>query len=661
MTAPTTTTATPVAASPAAVLWDMDGTLVDTEPYWMACEHELVDAFGGRWTNDDARSIVGFDLLAAAAELRSRGGVDLPPRQIVERLQDGVIARIRHRVPWRPGARRLLAELGELGVPCALVTMSWEPLARAVVDALGPASFRAVVTGDMVTNGKPHPEPYLEAAARLGVDPVECVAIEDSPTGVASARAAGCVVVAVPNLVEIPVVPGVHVLPTLKGVTPGELGAIVAATPLPSPAPTGARGPLRARSGHGAGEAEGILVRVSERWNVEPRRLAVVAVALAVVVGAVIAFGVGRGDDDGPARQPGALTVHTWAPYWALDASLDELDARVDVIHELSPFWYAATGVDDITRDPNAPEDATEEFVSRARDLEIPLVASILDATDSGEMAAILADEGQRTRHVDAIVEFAADGDWAGIDLDYEQFAFADGRDTWSATRPNWVAFVTELAARLHADGRTIAVSIPPVYDAGQTGDSGYWVYDYAAITPVVDNVRIMAYDYSVAGSDPGPIAPLDWVARIIEGTAEASGDTSKLILGVPLYGRNWPVETSGTCPDDAPGVENVTNRSVDELVTRRGATPEYDPATGEWSFSYEAEFGDPPNSCIQQRQVFYVDDDGVQQRIQLAVDAGFGGVALFAFGYDNQEVWSGVDTVNAALAAQSTAPPPEG
>ena len=94
-----TPTVAPAAAPPAAVLWDMDGTLVDTEPYWMECEHELVAAFGGTWTDDDARSIIGFDLLDAAAVLRERGGVALEPTEIVERLLDGVIARVRRRVP----------------------------------------------------------------------------------------------------------------------------------------------------------------------------------------------------------------------------------------------------------------------------------------------------------------------------------------------------------------------------------------------------------------------------------------------------------------------------------------------------------------------------------------------------------------------------------
>ena len=230
--------------APAAVLWDMDGTLVDTEPYWMACEHELVDAFGGTWTEDDARSIIGFDLLDAAVELRTRGGVDLEPHEIVERMLDGVVARVRAHVPWRPGARRLLSELNALGVPCALVTMSWSRLVDAIVAELAPIEFQAVVTGEHVGQGKPHPEPYLLAAERLGVDPTECVAIEDSPTGVASAVAAGCVVVAVPNIVPIEAAAGRIVVPSLKDVTPQDLGRYLEATPPPVAPSVPSRRPL---------------------------------------------------------------------------------------------------------------------------------------------------------------------------------------------------------------------------------------------------------------------------------------------------------------------------------------------------------------------------------------------------------------------------------
>ena len=97
---------------PAAVLWDMDGTLVDTEPYWIAAELELAERHGGRWTREDALQLVGFDLLAAGRHIREHMGIDLTPEQIVDELLDGVVARVRARVPWRPGAMELLAANG---------------------------------------------------------------------------------------------------------------------------------------------------------------------------------------------------------------------------------------------------------------------------------------------------------------------------------------------------------------------------------------------------------------------------------------------------------------------------------------------------------------------------------------------------------------------
>lgn len=201
-----------------AVLWDLDGTLVDTEPYWIACEHALVAEYGGTWTAADAHSIIGFDLLDAANELRTRGGVQLDPHQIVEWLLDGVIARVERDLPWRPGAAELLAGCAAADIPCALVTMSWRRLADAAIAAAPAGSFRTSITGDEVTNGKPDPEPYLAAAAALGVDPRDCVAIEDSPTGVASALAAGCVTLGVPHVVPVAARAGLTLLDSLVGV-----------------------------------------------------------------------------------------------------------------------------------------------------------------------------------------------------------------------------------------------------------------------------------------------------------------------------------------------------------------------------------------------------------------------------------------------------------
>jgi HAD superfamily hydrolase (TIGR01509 family) len=206
----------------------MDGTLADTEPYWIECEFELAAAHGGTWSLEHAHALVGNDLLASARYLRRHAGVDLPPARIVDLLLDGMIERVGRAIPWRPGARELLANLGALGVPCALVTMSYRRLAEGVVEALPPGSFTTLVTGDDVTHGKPHPEPYLRAAARLGVDPAYCLAIEDSLTGLTSAVAAGVPALGVPNLAPLTAGAGRQIVDTLAGLTPDDLARFTA-------------------------------------------------------------------------------------------------------------------------------------------------------------------------------------------------------------------------------------------------------------------------------------------------------------------------------------------------------------------------------------------------------------------------------------------------
>lgn len=337
------------------------------------------------------------------------------------------------------------------------------------------------------------------------------------------------------------------------------------------------------------------------------------------------------------------IPLDAWAPYWTLDSSVLDAPIRVPSMREVSPFWYAATGVDSITVDENANANETAAFMEAITQIDVAIVPSIVDALPAGEMAAILADPATRTQHVDALVDFADAGGYDGLDLDYEQFAFADGRDTWAATRPNWVAFVRQLSERLRSDGRSLTVSIPPVYDAEQTADSGFWVYDHGAIAPHVDRIRVMAYDFSVG--EPGPIAPLAFVERSINGVLEATGDPEKVVLGLAAYGRNWPVATSGTCPSsqEVPGITAVNNRTVDDLIDRRSATPEFNPETGESSFRYDLEITDGVTTCVQTRQVHYVDAEGVKLRMDLAREARLDGVALWAFGFDDPDVWAAI------------------
>jgi HAD superfamily hydrolase (TIGR01509 family) len=214
---------------PAGVLWDMDGTLVDTEPYWIECEYALVESYGGTWSAAHAHELVGGDLIASAEYIAEHGGVPLPAEEIVHRLLDGVVERVRSHIPWRPGAHELLTELRALRVPCALVTMSWRRFAEAVLDGLPGGTFAALVTGDEVAAPKPDPEPYLLAARMLGADPAGCIAIEDSPRGVTSAVAAGVHTLAVPHVVPLTAGPGRTLTNSLQGWTAADLGALLAA------------------------------------------------------------------------------------------------------------------------------------------------------------------------------------------------------------------------------------------------------------------------------------------------------------------------------------------------------------------------------------------------------------------------------------------------
>jgi HAD superfamily hydrolase (TIGR01509 family) len=190
-------------AFPAALLFDMDGTLVDTEPYWIDAEERLVERHGGTWSEAHSLNLVGNDLIDSGRYIREHGPVDLTPEEIVEELLDDVVAQLEKGVPWRPGARELLDEARGAGVPCALVTMSYTRFVAPILAQLPEGTFDEVVTGDSVTHGKPHPEPYLKAAKLLGVHPEECVAIEDSDPGTTSAVAAGCTVLVVPNHVPV--------------------------------------------------------------------------------------------------------------------------------------------------------------------------------------------------------------------------------------------------------------------------------------------------------------------------------------------------------------------------------------------------------------------------------------------------------------------------
>jgi HAD superfamily hydrolase (TIGR01509 family) len=212
----------------AAVLFDMDGTLVDSEKIWQAAIDDLAARLSGELPTAARKAMVGttteesIDILLTALDQRWRDPVEAG-RWLETRVKELFAAG----VSWRPGARELLGACRSAGIPTALVTATVGHVVEVMLGTLGRHNFDAMVTDDDVVNGKPHPEPYALAAAKLGVQTRDCVAIEDSPTGIASALAAGCAVVAVPAEVDLSALAGVTHVTSLTGVTVDTLRALV--------------------------------------------------------------------------------------------------------------------------------------------------------------------------------------------------------------------------------------------------------------------------------------------------------------------------------------------------------------------------------------------------------------------------------------------------
>lgn len=216
--------------TPAAVLWDLDGTLLDSEKLWDVPLYELTEKLGGQLSDETREAMVGSNMPVTMRLIYAEVGITDPSP---EQLADGaawidrrMVEVFRQGLPWRPGAQEALATMSAAGLPMALVTSTARGLTEIALDTIGRSHFRVTICGDEVDGlNKPHPEPYLRAARGLGVDPARCVAIEDSPTGVTSAVAAGCTVLVIPC--ELPVPDGERRVfrETLEGLTVADVTA----------------------------------------------------------------------------------------------------------------------------------------------------------------------------------------------------------------------------------------------------------------------------------------------------------------------------------------------------------------------------------------------------------------------------------------------------
>ncbi len=201
----------------------MDGLLVDSERVWLEIETGVMARLGAEWTAEHQAHLVGGSMERTVDYMLAVSGADVPPGTVREWMVTGMVSRLTAGVRVMPGASELLDALRDEGVPVGLVTSSLKEIADAVLKSVGRDRFDVIVTADDVTRTKPDPEPYLTAARLLGVQPVRCVVLEDSPNGVAAATAAGCAVVAVPSLLPVEPAPGRLVVSSLTEVGVADL------------------------------------------------------------------------------------------------------------------------------------------------------------------------------------------------------------------------------------------------------------------------------------------------------------------------------------------------------------------------------------------------------------------------------------------------------
>jgi HAD superfamily hydrolase (TIGR01509 family) len=206
----------------------MDGILVDSEPVWYEIEGGLVERLGGTWGRHHQAKCIGGTVDATCRYIAELTGTELTVEEIQAEVMAGMVDHFATALPVVDGAVELVDAVRARGASTALVSSSFRVLIDAAMLKLGAHRFDVTVAGDEVAQGKPHPEPYLTACRRLGVDPADAVVVEDAPNGVLSAEAAGCPVVVVPTVTHVDAGPGRHFAPAMTAVDPDWLLEIVA-------------------------------------------------------------------------------------------------------------------------------------------------------------------------------------------------------------------------------------------------------------------------------------------------------------------------------------------------------------------------------------------------------------------------------------------------
>ena len=364
------------------------------------------------------------------------------------------------------------------------------------------------------------------------------------------------------------------------------------------------------------------------------RKLSVIATALTFLISSTTASLA-----DNPPRR----ILSGWLPDYSLVRNLPTVEGNLDLIRDISPFWYGLTGETSI-KDKYALGKYTtpiEQVISRLKANNLILLPTITDDNPKLVLANLLANPSSRTNIVQTIKALVLKYNYDGIDLDFETFYTQDGRSSWATLKPNWIAFIKELSTALHDQGKLLSVTTPPDF-APETKRAGNSVFSWAEIGPLIDRLRIMAYDFSTTA--PGPIGPLPWSEDAVK-YAVTQMPASKVFLGIPGYGRDWITKVEGVCPKDfASSVvvgakAAVVMREALTLASSNNATPTYNSTHAESTFTYKKTYVDPTNSasfCTASRTVWYPDERSYTARTNLVGKYRLGGVAVWTFGMEN-------------------------
>jgi hypothetical protein len=362
----------------------------------------------------------------------------------------------------------------------------------------------------------------------------------------------------------------------------------------------------------------------------------------------------------GVAQSPPRKILTGWIPYYAMNTALPSAVANGDLIKEVMPFWYTLKSETKITDlyTPSNPGVPISVPLTTMRDSGFQIIPTITDGTGKLVLAKLISVAKTRTQIVNTITSLVTANNFDGIDLDFEGFAFSDGTASWPATRLAWDAFILELSTSLHSLDKLLSVTTPVLFDPA-TGKKGYYVYDWATISPLIDRLRIMTYDYST--TSPGPIGPITWAEQALSYAVSVVA-ASKVYVGVPGYGRDWVTKVDGVCPSSVatvivPGAKAVpVMRDVANLAASYGATTTYNNSFGEATFTYQKVYSGSSSSglqtsCTATRTVWYQNAQSFAARAQLVAKYRLGGITEWTLGMEDSTATDAVRQVAQAIA----------